>query len=543
MITEERHRAAIVRRLKLLKALEGDAEAQAAAVVVWRDDPVRFINDCVWTQDPRLLARGMPADIPLELFEFQVDFVEWLQECYRDQESGVVEKSRDMGASWAVLAWYAWLWLFEPGVQLALGSRKEALVDKKGDPDSLLERFRYILSKLPRWLAPQGFDRRVHDNFLLIRNPENGSVLSGEGGDNIGRGGRKTVYVVDEAAHLERAEKVDAALSNNSDVIIYVSSANGMNLFQRKATSGAYRVKRLHWSMDPRKSPEWRQRMIDKLGPVIVAQEVDIDYSASVEGIIIPAAWVQSAVALYKTHADQLDEYRAAPRILGLDVADGGGDLTVLVHRAGPLVIRVDERSHSDTTKTARWAHTLASSNGCDLLLFDSIGVGAGVFGELNSLDREGGKGYPHRPVNVGMAPTKRRAVAGAAPSQIYANLKAELWWNLRRRFELTHLYVTGERDADGNLPDLDDLIALPEHDKLIQELSVVTHYIDGRGKIRVEGKADLKKRLGADASPDFADALVLAYASDVLGAPVKREHRQVVAPRLQIHQALDLGF
>src|SRR5690554_5630240 len=307
----------IKRRLRILRACADDPKMQANAVVTWRNDPVAFINDCVWTQDPRLLSSGLPAEIPLKLFAFQEDLILWLRDLYRDRESGVVEKSRDMGASWCVLGFYVWMWLFEPGCQLGLGSRKENLVDKKGDPDSLFERIRFILSRLPGWLRPEGFDRRVHDNFMLIRNPENGASIRGEAGDNIGRGGRSTMYVVDESAHLQRPALVDAALSNNSEVIVHISSVNGRNHFHAKATSGAYRVMRLHWSLDPHKSPEWREAMLAKLGPVIVAQEVDIDYSASVEGVIIPDAWVRSAMALYRTHAKDLDEYRDDPPTLG----------------------------------------------------------------------------------------------------------------------------------------------------------------------------------------------------------------------------------
>lgn len=542
----------IKRRLHMLRDLDGNPDAQAAAVLSWRDDPVKFINDCVWTRDPRLIPKGQSAMVPMVLFDCQVELVRFLQSCYDDQESGVIAKSRDMGASWVIIGWYLWMWLFKRDIEIALGSRKEVLVDKIGDPKSLFEKFRIAYRMLPKWLLPLDFDPGKHDKQLLIQNPENNAVLSGEAGDEIGRGGRTTVYTVDEFASLPRAEVADASLSANSDVIIYLSSAKGQNLFYQKVMSGAYRVKRLHWTQDPRKDRKWYDSFLRKYGPVITAQEVDIDFTASVEGIIIPAAWVQSAVALYKTHADQLAVYDEAPRTLGFDVANSGVDMTVLVHRAGPKVLRIDERStpkdpnsgqmeEPNVTKTTRWANRLAQRHGCSLFFYDSIGIGEGVKGELWSLEKESGLGYLWRPVNVGMPPTDRPMPGhdNEKPRDLFANLKAELWWSLRGRFERTHMFMTGELpDAD-----LDTLIALPEHDQLIRELSVVTHFLNGRGKIQVESKADLKKRLGPQASPDYADALVLAYSSDVVAIP-RAPKKPVERPKaLNLHNPLDLGF
>ena len=56
-------------------------------------------------------------------------------------------------------------------------------------------------------MKPRGFNERSDSNYMRLLNPENGACVIGESGDNIGRGGRTSVYFDDEAAHLEHAER------------------------------------------------------------------------------------------------------------------------------------------------------------------------------------------------------------------------------------------------------------------------------------------------------------------------------------------------
>lgn|GEM_PF-3269057 len=66
----------------------------------------------------------------------------------------------------------------------------------------------------------------------------------------------------------------------------------------RRRFSGKHEVFTFHWRDDPRKSEEWYEQQKAKKNPVTVAQELDLDYTASIEGICIPAAWVRAAVGL-----------------------------------------------------------------------------------------------------------------------------------------------------------------------------------------------------------------------------------------------------
>ena len=51
---------------------------------------------------------------------------------------------------------------------------------------------------------------------MRIVNPQTGASITGESGDNIGRGGRKLCYFKDESAWYERPEKIEAALADNT---------------------------------------------------------------------------------------------------------------------------------------------------------------------------------------------------------------------------------------------------------------------------------------------------------------------------------------
>ena len=116
--------------------------------------------------------------------------MDWLAERYRTRTSAPVEKSRDSGATWMACVFAVWLWLFQDGSTSGFGSRKEILVDRQGDMQSIFEKIRTIIRRLPHYLLPRGFKPEVHLNYMRILNPEIDTSIIGEAGDNIGRGGR-----------------------------------------------------------------------------------------------------------------------------------------------------------------------------------------------------------------------------------------------------------------------------------------------------------------------------------------------------------------
>ena len=463
-----------------------------------------WINDWVWTFDPRL-----PAHLPLITFPKQAEYIIWRCDRRSGKQNGLTEKSRDAGITWLNVCHQVHCWLFEYGYKGAFGSRKEELVDRLGDPDSIFEKIRQLLRFVPKWMLPKDFDWGQHDNFRRLVNPSNGATITGEAGDNIGRGGRSSLYDLDEAAFIERPQKVDAALSNNTEVVFYTSSANGIgNLFYKKRmTYPPNCVFRFHWREDPRKDDHWYASQKQKYDSVTVASEIDIDYGASVEGIYIPNQWVLAAVNFGLPATGEA--------IAALDVATTGNNQNVFGIRYGCKVTYLECWQGIDTTQSAYKVVEIMKSKEVRYLNFDADGVGAGVAGTLASI--------PGRPFNFlalhGASPPSDRVWQGEGRTsrEKFHNARAEWWGILHERFKKTYDHVNGTAAHP-----LDELISIPDNPALIAQLSQPLRKFTNAGKILVESKEDMRKR-GVE-SPDFAD--MLAY---LFGPSVQTEPQEIV--------------
>lgn len=468
-------------------------------------DVVAFVGEWCWTYDPRLSDQGLPAYVPFDPFPKQIELLNWISARVERGENGLVEKARDEGASYLFVYWSLWRWLFSSGFSATFGSRKLDLADKLGDSDSLLEKARLTLRYLPQWMLPRGFVWGEHDKFTLLRNPANGNTIKAEGGDDMGRGGRSTIYVLDEHASIPRAEQVDAAVSNTARSVFYVSSPRGQNnLFARKRFSGQVPVFTLHWRDDPRKDQAWYEDMCSRFDRVTIASEVDLDYASSVEGVAIPGEWVAAATQIAISAGGRV--------VAGLDVADGGANDSVLIVRRGPIVTRIEKLSGANTTQVSYQAAEIAEREGAEALQYDRVGVGAGVAGTLeSSADRWS---FRLVPISGGDRPTDNEMDDSPDQkcSERFANLRAELWWSLRRRFERTW-----EMCSEVRAHPVEELIRIPlSASRLLAELSAPRWLYTETGKIKLESKDAMRRR--GIASPDYADALVYAFA-EVRGA------------------------
>jgi hypothetical protein len=463
--------------------------------------------------------------MPFIMFERQAEFVRFLIAMIDGEENGLVEKARDMGATWVCCAVSVWLWRFYPGAAVGWGSRKEQLVDKLGDPDSIFEKMRILIRRLPREFWPVGFSETDHMAYMRIVNPATGATITGEAGDNIGRGGRKLIYIKDESAHYERPEKIEAALADNTRVQIDISSVNGLgNVFHRRREAGVEWVGEvakaktnvfvMDWSDHPAKDQAWydarRAKAVADGLLHVFAQEVERNYSASIDGVIIPANWIASAIGA----AGKLGFEATGGIIAALDVADEGGDRNALAIRKGAALLSCDDWAEGDTGYTTRRAVQALSGLGPVTLQYDSVGVGAGVKSEANRLTQSGEMPatitYTAWSAGAGVLNPDKRIAPDDRDTPLnkdyFANLKAQAWWQLRLRFERTHRAVT-----EGLKYNPDDLISLPpDMPKLRQlqkELAQATvSKTTGALKLAVDKSPPGTK------SPNLADAVVMAF-------------------------------
>lgn len=518
----------IVQRVERAMELQNTPAARPIELEMCRQDPLHWFQYWAWTYDPRVVEAGGSAHMPLDLFPRQRELVQWIDARVAGHEDGVLEKSRDIGFTWCAGGYALHKWLFAPGFKTTFGSRKGEYVDRIGDPDSIFEKIRMMLRALPHWMVPAGYASHMHDKHMLLMNPANENTIRGEGGDEMGRGGRSSLYFIDEAAFIERAERVEASTSANTDVRIWGSSVNGMgNLFARKRHGGGLRpdqIFRFHWSDDPRKTPEWAAKKQASMETHVWASEYDIDYSASVEGICIPAKWVEAAKRIAALCAEHgIDILPSVDGIAGGDVGAGKAK-SVLVPRFGPIVVAPTAWKDPDTVDTAMKmldataAASVKRKDGyvCTVksMRYDSVGVGHGVSSVLVRNPRQG---LTVSGINVGTNPTDARWPDGKTADEMFANLKAEGWWTMRERFKSTHeMMLFLEKKEGGISHSPSDLIVLPPDSVspdmavLSSQISLVKWFRNEKGKIIIESKQQLSTR--GVSSPDHADALVLTF-------------------------------
>ena len=506
-----------------VKKLRNNPKLAYGAFEFYRTHPVEFINHWCDTYDPRRSGTGQ-TKMPLLLFQLQQGLVEFLLACVTNAEPGLIEKSRDMGATWVACAFTVWLWLFWPGASIGWGSRKEILVDKLGDPDSIFEKMRILIGGLPEFFMPEGFSVTEHMLFMRIINPETGATITGESGDNIGRGGRKLIYFKDESAHYERPERIEAALSDNTRVPVDISSVHGLgNVFHRRRESGAdwngkiqpgkTQVFVMDWRDHPDKNQSWydarKQRAEDDGLQHIFAQEVDRNYAAAVEGALIDQVWVHAAIDEHiKLNLPETGRWSSA-----LYVADGGSDTNAQSQRQGIILRHLDEWGARDPAQTARRAISNVTERGDIDLQYDCIGIGAGVKGEVNNLQDIGKlpKGIRFVPWNAGdkVLNPKKHVIDGDRDSptneDFCTNLKAQGWWELRCRF-----YRTWRSINEGANYNPDTLISLDSRcnnlRKLEKELCQITASKGARLKLIID------KTPPGTKSPNLADAVMMDY-------------------------------
>lgn len=498
-------------RMRRLAWLREDPRRFAMLKAYYKDHPADFISDWGCTFETRNPEIGLPTFIPFILFPKQKEWVEEVMWCWRNRKPMITEKSRDCGISWLSIAFACTLCLFYSDINIGFGSRKEEYVDKKGAPKALFTKARQFLRSLPPEFLGD-WDERRDSPHMLIRFPSTGSTISGEAGDGIGRGDRAAIYFIDESAFLEHPQLIDASLSATTNCRQDISSANGMgNSFAQRRHGGKVKVFTFHWRDDPRKDDAWYIAKAEELdNETVVAAELDINYAASTEGVLIPSAWVQAAIDAHIV----LGIEPTGARRGALDVADEGADKCAFAGGTGILLDVLEEWSGkgSDTFATAQRAFLICDENGFSDFLYDADGMGAFVRGDARVIGDQRKERqqtaivvHPFRG-SAGVTRPEAQDVQGRKNKDYFTNFKAQSYWRLRRLFRNTYRWV-----REGLACDPDEIISisskLPMLSKLIMELSQPTYTENTAGKLLVDKKPDGTK------SPNLSDAVMMRYS------------------------------
>jgi hypothetical protein len=378
-------------RASILRRCQEDMAYQEMTRELFFRNILFAFNAFYYTYDPRKRPRHQ---IPFATWEFQDGAILKIEEAILLGKDLVLEKSRDMGATWMVLLVYHHKWINPSGgSDFLLGSRIEDYVDKRGDMRTLFEKIRYAHNKLPQWLWPRGYVPRKHDNYMKLQNPETGAVITGESNNaNFSTGGRFASAFFDEFAKWESTdESAWTAAGDATPSRIATSTPFGASgQYYKLVTDGKTKKIRLHWSLHPEKalglscvfpSPNeddksrlgklwkpaeklvspWYLKECERRRKEEIRQELDIDYLGSGNPVFGDKA--EASLAIYRLLPDKpkmflklnleelgyetltaepfdwegflcvYEEYdRRHSYVLGVDVVEGveGGDFAVI---------------------------------------------------------------------------------------------------------------------------------------------------------------------------------------------------------------------
>lgn len=207
---------------------------------------------------------------------------------------------------------------------------------------------------------------------------------------------------------------------------------------------------------------------------------------ATILGLFPPAGFrsllgIEDVKAAMDRHYRE-NQYSAASKILGVDVAREGDDCSVIFPRQGlvstePIVLRNSDSLFGAGIVSKKWIEW--GADGC--FVDNTGGFGGGWIDQLRVLGRS--------PIAIHFA--------GKAVDPRYANKRAEMWFAMAKWIK-----------EGGALPNIPNLIA---------ELTTPTYSFKG-DQFLIEPKEEIKKRLGR--SPDLADALALTFAYPVTPKP-----------------------
>jgi hypothetical protein len=185
---------------------------------------------------------------------------------------------------------------------------------------------------------------------------------------------------------------------------------------------------------------------------------------------LIPWDWIMDAVDREITPLDD------DPVVKGVDVG-AGGDKSVIATRHGGKITKLKRINTKDTMELVGWVVNEIDADEAQATYVDVIGIGKGVYDRL----RESGQ----RVFSVDVRRTPKEP-------ERFLKTRDELWWTLREQFEQGIISIPNDRD-------------------LIDQLGCIKWAPDSRGRVKVEGKPEMRRR-GLN-SPDEADAVCLTYA------------------------------
>jgi hypothetical protein len=300
------------------------------------------------------------------------------------------------------------------------------------------------------------------------------------------------IYVFDEAKAIPAGvwDAAEGAFSTGNCYALAIStpgepSGRFYDIHKRKSGLTDWWVR--HVTLDEaitagRINPEWAKERLQQWGEgsAVYQNRVKGEFAETGTDSVIPLAWVEKAVERWH-ECSGVGEGKTS---YGVDVAYQGEDQTVIGRLVGNVLEWLRYSSQEDPMQTTGRVIAAVGTDKVVPIAVDTIGIGAGTYARLAELK------YNAVPCNV----AEGTSMTDSSGELSFINLRAALWWSLREAL-----------DPNGTEP-----LAIPPDDLLIGDLTAPKWTYTSAGKIKVESKDDIRKRLGR--STDAADGLALAW-------------------------------
>lgn len=213
---------------------------------------------------------------------------------------------------------------------------------------------------------------------------------------------------------------------------------------------------------------------------------------------VIPLSWIEAAIQRWHMWYDDMSENghigddeknknTPGKKVLGVDVSRGGADRTAMAYRKGKILTHFDYYHADETRDTMVTVGRTHIAMGDGIARVDVIGIGAGVVDRLREVVEDENKVVA---VNAG-AGCENTDRSGELN---FVNIRSAMWWCMRELLD----------------PQYNEEIALPDDPELIGDLCTPKYKPTSNGKILIESKVDIKKRIGR--STDSGDACIHAF-------------------------------
>lgn len=450
----------------------------------YRNDPAGFVRDCIdWEQTPHSDGAAF----------YQIEILNEIPKQHRISVRGPHGLGKTALASWVIL-WFA---LTRDGEDWKIPTTASAW----------RQLTKYLWPEIHKWarklrwdvIGREPFSERLelHTQNLRLATGEAFALASNQSDLIEGAHAANLLYVFDESKVIpdDTWDSAEGAFSVGDVYWLSISTPGEPQgrFYEIQSRKPGYEdwwvryVTREECIKAGRMDLNWAESRKRQWGEssAVYQNRVEGKFASSDEDGVIALSHIEAANERWlewKDAGGKLPEFTC----VGADIARSGIDKTVLALRYDWLISELRRFTKADTMETTGQIAAILNGNGGKnaKAIVDVIGIGAGPVDRLREM------GYQ---MIIAFNAGEKTDATDKSGELGFINKRSAAWWNMR---EL--------------LSDPESQIALPPDDKLTGDLTAPHWKMTSAGKVQVEAKEDIKKRIGR--STDDGDAVIQAF-------------------------------